>query len=229
MEKRQYIVVVDSAREKAYRTIRNKILNLELTPGTSISMQDMSEQLDVSRTPVREAFIRLQGENLLDISPQKPSVVSRIDLKIVDQECFFREALEVENMRLFITQISDEAIGKMRENFEKQKEAVKNHKYELYQELDNKFHLYPFYSTEQELAASMLTLMNGHYDRIRMLIRRSQEISNDIIGEHERLLESIVEKDVDKTIMLLRCHIQAYRSVIDKMMQKWPDYFVQYK
>lgn len=226
VENRQYIIVVDSAREKAYQSIRNKIVNLELPPGTSISMQDMAEQLEISRTPVREAFLRLQGEHLMEISPQKRSIVSRIDLKMVEQECFIREAFEVENMRLFVTQCTDRAIEEMRENIELQREAAKNRNYERYQELDNEFHLYPFRDTDQELAASMLTLMNGHYDRTRMLIRRSQEISNDIIGEHTMLLRSIMNRDVEKTIELLRKHIHAYQSIIDALKQKCPDYFV---
>lgn len=226
VENRQYIIVVDSAREMAYRSIRNKIVNLELPPGTPISMQDMAEQLDISRTPIREAFLKLQGEHLMEISPQKRSIVSRIDLKMVQQECFIREAFEVENMRLFVSQSSDKVVEEMRENIEMQKEAVEACDYERYQELDNEFHLYPFRDTKQELAASLFTLMNGHYDRTRMLIRRNREISNDIIGEHTMLLESIIEKDVEKTIELLRKHIHAYQSIIDAMMQKYPDYFV---
>lgn len=224
MEK--YVVVVDSAREKAYRALRSKIMNLELSPGTVISTQEVSDDLAISRTPVREAFLKLQGEHLLEISPQKPSVVSRIDLKRVRQEYFLRESLEMENMRLFASNPSDEAIKKMKAYIEDQKEALENKNYELYQELDNDFHLLPFYETGQELAATMISQMNGHYGRVRMMIRRSQEFTNDIIGEHEELLESITKGDVSTAIKLLHSHIQALQPIQDMLVQQWPEYFV---
>ena len=94
-EKRQYVVVVNSVREQAYQTLRNEIVSMELKPGTVISTQDTATRLNLSRTPVREAFIQLQEERLLEISPQKATVVSKIDFNRVYQEWFIREALEV--------------------------------------------------------------------------------------------------------------------------------------
>ncbi len=83
---RQYMVKVDSAQEKVYRTLRDEILSMVLKPGTIISTQEIAGLLGVSRTPVREAFIRLQGENLLDVAPQKGTAVALIDLDRVYQE-----------------------------------------------------------------------------------------------------------------------------------------------
>ena len=82
-EKRQYVVVVNSVREQAYQTLRNEIVSMELKPGTVISTQDTATRLNLSRTPVREAFIQLQEERLLEISPQKATVVSKIDFNRV--------------------------------------------------------------------------------------------------------------------------------------------------
>ena len=61
-QKRQYVVAVNSVREIAYRTLRNEIVSMELKPGMVISTQDIANRLNISRTPVREAFIKLQGE-----------------------------------------------------------------------------------------------------------------------------------------------------------------------
>ena len=66
---RQYTVQVSSVQEMVYRTLRDKIVSMELKPGTIISTQEIADSMSVSRTPVREAFIRLQREELLDVAP----------------------------------------------------------------------------------------------------------------------------------------------------------------
>ena len=66
------MVKIDSSVQSAvYTALRNNIMSLQLKPGTTMSTQKIAEKLNVSRTPVREAFIRLQRDGLLDIFPQK--------------------------------------------------------------------------------------------------------------------------------------------------------------
>lgn len=63
-----------SVQGAVYRTLKEGIMTLRLAPGTVMSTKEMAERLHVSRTPVREAFIRLQGEELVDIIPSgRPS------------------------------------------------------------------------------------------------------------------------------------------------------------
>ena len=95
----------NSIRENVYRVIRENITSLQLAPGTTVSTQELAAKLQVSRTPVREAFIRLQKEDLVEITPQKGTMVSRIDLtraesgssgrawKLPFCRCFCRTAL----------------------------------------------------------------------------------------------------------------------------------------
>lgn len=225
-EKRQYVVVVNSVREQAYKTLRNEIVSMELKPGTVISTQDIATRLDISRTPVREAFIRLQGESLLEISPQKATVVSRIDFNRVYQERFIREALEVENMRSFAQIASYETIEAMRRNISEQYRALEAEDYARYLELDNSFHQLEFVDTNAELAASLIRQMNGHYDRVRLISSRGEGVADIIMKEHERLVEYVFKKDVDAAVGLLQKHIRELQSYQDTLLEQWKDYFV---
>lgn len=225
-EKRQYVVVVNSVREQAYKTLRNEIVSMELKPGTVISTQDIATRLDISRTPVREAFIRLQGESLLEISPQKATVVSRIDFNRVYQERFIREALEVENMRSFAQIASYETIEAMRRNISEQYRALEAEDYVRYLELDNSFHQMEFADTNAELAASLIRQMNGHYDRVRLISSRGAGVADTIMKEHERLVEYVAKKDVDAAVGLLQKHIRELQSYQDTLLEQWKDYFV---
>ena len=79
---RQYTVQVSSVQEMVYRTLRDKIVSMELKPGTIISTQEIADSMSVSRTPVREAFIRLQREELLDVAPQR---LGGVKLEVADR------------------------------------------------------------------------------------------------------------------------------------------------
>src|SRR5471030_2430341 len=83
----------DSTSRRIYNLLRQEIINLNLAPGLNISEKDISEKFKVSRTPVREAFVRLSKEGLLNIYPQKGSFVSLIDLSSVEEARFMREHL----------------------------------------------------------------------------------------------------------------------------------------
>lgn len=225
-EKRQYVVVVNSVREQAYRILRNEIVRMELKPGTVISTQDTAIRLNISRTPVREAFIRLQGESLLEISPQKATVVSRIDFNRVYQEWFIREALEVENMRSFASMASKETIEAMKHNISEQYVALEAKDHERYLELDNSFHQLEFVDTNGDLAASLIRQMNGHYDRVRMISSKQEGVADIIISEHEKLVQYISRKDAEGAVDLLRKHIRELQSYKESLIKKWQDYFI---
>jgi DNA-binding GntR family transcriptional regulator len=78
-----------SVQDSVYTALRESIMNLNLAPGTVISEKEISCRYEVSRTPVREAFIHLSKEGLIKVIPQKETQVSLIDFARVEQEFFF--------------------------------------------------------------------------------------------------------------------------------------------
>ena len=98
--------------ETVYNILRRNIINLNLVPGSQISEKEISEKMNVSRTPVREAFIKLSKEALVSILPQKGTFVSKIDLSRVQEERFLRETIEFSVMENFINTYTEEEIGR---------------------------------------------------------------------------------------------------------------------
>ncbi|MGG1931771.1 GntR family transcriptional regulator [Paenibacillus macerans] len=70
-----------SLNDVTYNKIKEDIMNMTLEPGMDVSVQKLSERYGVSRTPVREAVVRLQQSGLVEIYPQRKTVVSKIDLQ----------------------------------------------------------------------------------------------------------------------------------------------------
>ena len=84
----------ESARDFAFRTLRDNIVSLELKPGTLISENEIAMELGVSRTPVREAIIDLAKAGIIEILPQRGSYVSLIDPNMVEESRFVRKTLD---------------------------------------------------------------------------------------------------------------------------------------
>lgn len=222
---RQYTVQVSSVQEMVYRTLRDKIVSMELKPGTIISTQEIADSMSVSRTPVREAFIRLQREELLDVAPQRSTMVSKINMDRVYQERFIREALEIEAMQKFVEVATAESLNRMRMNIEKQYAAIAEQRYIDFLELDNAFHQAAFTETHEDLGRSIVQQMNGHYDRIRLISAWEGQIVSAAMQEHERYVDYIERKDTARARKLLRTHLQALRVQEEILLTNWSEYF----
>ena len=80
-----------SIQTLVYEELKKNIISMRLEPGQTMSTQEIATKLGVSRTPVREAFLRLQSEGLVEMIPQRETMVSRIHIRRVDQEKFIRD------------------------------------------------------------------------------------------------------------------------------------------
>ncbi|WP_270934303.1 GntR family transcriptional regulator, partial [Falsiroseomonas oryzae] len=88
-----------SAAEVAYERLREALISLALPPGAVIARGALAQRLGISQTPVREALIRLQAEQLIEVVPHSATRVSRIDLAGAREAHFLRLALELEIVR----------------------------------------------------------------------------------------------------------------------------------
>ena len=120
-----------STRDAVYDSLRTLILQLELPPGTAISEKDISLKFNVSRTPVRDSFVRLAQEGLLEVYPQRGSYVSLIDIDLVEEARFMREQLEVAVVRLACASFPAERLAELERNLSQQRVSIEAHDYRL--------------------------------------------------------------------------------------------------
>ena len=161
----------------------------------------------------------------MDVTPQRSTVVSKINMSRVYQERFIREALEIEVIQKFIDVAKPNIIECMRSNIEKQYTAIAERRYIDFLELDNDFHQAAFVETNEELGRSIVQQMNGHYDRIRLISAWEGQIVSTAMQEHEKYVEYIERGDVSKARKLLRMHLQALREQEELLVTNWSEYF----
>ena len=94
----------ENARAYAVRVLLYNIVNLELVPGSSISENELSIALSLSRTPIREALIELSRLELVEILPQRGSYVSKISYEQIEESRFIRLVMETAVLKLVYQQ-----------------------------------------------------------------------------------------------------------------------------
>ena len=210
--------------QQVYTSLKRSILSLNLVPGTMLSEKDVSLRFNVSRTPVREAFIALSKEALLTIIPQKGSLVSRLDFARVEQELFLRESLEPAAIKKFLEKYTPEDLAELEKYIALQIEANNNGKIESFYRYDDLFHHVFFIG--QEIAWEVLENMCSHYYRIRLLSIFLHGRVESLIEEHKQLFQAVKQRDAEKALSLLESHLHTLSSEKSVLQRHYFDYFV---
>lgn len=150
-----------------YKALRERIINMQLVPGITMSEQETGAAFGVSRTPVREAFIRLSREKMVIISPQRRTAVAKISTERAYQEHFLRESLEEAVLEQFILNQTPEAIDSLRRVIEIQKQMKEKQDFAGFLQYDDEFHRIFYLSTNKYLCYQVLRRNCFDYQRLR--------------------------------------------------------------
>ncbi|QKS72961.1 GntR family transcriptional regulator [Paenalkalicoccus suaedae] len=215
-----------SIRESIYKMMRDKILTMELEPGRKLSEKEWSQKLEVSRTPVREAFLKLSEEGLLDIVPQSGSVVARIDLAIVEEGRFVREQLETAIVREACHSLPPEFARKIEENLLLQDFNHVEDPRTMFT-LDEAFHQLLFLASKKGRSWEMSKQMNTQFERIRMLRLRSESLDwGNLVEDHKEIFRLILEKDEIAAAERMKQHLRLVDFEKGAIMSEYPNYFI---
>jgi len=211
--------------EYVYNNIKKNIINLNIKPGDRISEKEVSEIFNVSRTPVREAFIKLAKEGLLYVIPQKGTYVSYIDLDLVEEARFMREGLETSVMKLAVVDFPLEYTKKLEDNLSQQVEHIEKKEYDKFLELDELFHKTIFKGCNKERTWGLIEQINTQYKRIRLLTFIADINWRNLISQHQQIINSIKEKDEEKAEKIISEHLKKLLVEQIEVKKKFPEYF----
>ena len=220
-----------NAKEFAYKEIKNEILTLKLIPGTKISEKKLSDRLNVSRTPIREAFLKLAEEELLTIVPQSGTFVSLINMELAEEARFVREVMESRIVSLCCDHISEEALFRMEINLKLQEIVVSSpitkEQIKKFHDLDEDFHKELFKACGKERTWKMIQDIAGHLNRFRLLrLFDTKDLDWSILlAHHLDIYQAISEKNKGKAERLMMEHMRLMLSEKDILIHEFPEYF----
>jgi len=203
MEKKT-ILNLASLKDQVYEYLRHQMKVGELRPGSVIDMNNTSKKLGISKTPLRDALIRLEMEGFVNILPRRGVVVNI--LTVQDIKDFYQILGALENTAILAASscIGKKEIDKMKRLNDSMEKAIKKDDFEAYYEENLKFHdVYLQLSGNKTLRKTADTLKKRLYDfpRREGYIKEWEEIS---IKEHEKLIELMEEEKYQESANFIR-------------------------
>lgn len=214
----------ESIGDYAVRVIEYNIINMFLPPGIFISEQIMSDLIGISRTPIREAFSRLEKVKFIEIYPQKASRVSLIDIGIIDETSFMRRTLEKEIIKMVCDNCSEDDFELLKENIFQYKKNIKHDDLYKLLNIDNNFHEILFLIANKKLTYNIVKDSIKHLNRARIFNIIEMD-RNRTLKEHQDILQTIKEKDSQKAVSLIEMHLTHVTEDLKFLKSKFPNYF----
>ena len=214
-----------STRDYVYEILWENIISLKIEPGQSISEKEISEMLQVSRTPVREAFVKLAQEELVEVFPQRGTIVSLIDMYHVEEARFIREHLERAAVRVACETFSNDSLLQLETNLIMQKRCVEEENFTRLFELDEEFHQTIAFGCGKERIWALIQQMNAHLNRIRMLSLAANYKWDLILDQHERIFTAIKDKNPDVAEKVMEEHLKKLTFEQENLKKEFQHYF----
>ncbi len=214
-----------SVSASIYRDLRDDILTLHRKPGESLSEKQIALTYGVSRTPVREAVLKLTDEGLIEVFPQSGTFVARIPLASLPEAIAIRRVLEEATVRYAAQRATRSQIARLRACLEEQHEREAVNDLDGFHQADENFHAllaemagYPGFWT-------LIQQVKVQVDRYRRLTLPVQGRMGVVIKEHEAVLEAIAAHDPDRAVQALDAHLDDLQITIAHAQKANPLYF----
>jgi DNA-binding GntR family transcriptional regulator len=212
-----------SVGPQVYRILRQQIIQAELQPGERLSESDVAKTLSVSRQPVREAFIKLSEEGLVQVLPQRGTFITKISVASVMDVRFVREAIEADVVRLVAEQHAPETVEELRRQIAQQKE-VQHDDRAAFLRLDERFHFTLASAAGKTFAWNVIESVKAQMDRVRFLSVDDMQIGR-LIEQHERIVEGIAAGDKHAAEAALRLHLREILNSLPEIARSRAELF----
>jgi GntR family transcriptional regulator, rspAB operon transcriptional repressor len=214
-----------TASSKIYSDLRTELVSLQRRPGEVISEAEIALSYGVSRTPVREAILKLSDEGLLEIFPQSGIFVSRIPIAALPEAILIRKSLEATTAQLAAERAAASQILVLQAILERQREANAAKDGDAFHRADEMFH-----ATIAEVAGypgiwTLIQQVKVNVDRYRLLTLPQQGRIARVIVEHEAILSAIAAHDASGARTAMEIHLESLLDNISVTQNINPEFF----
>ena len=192
--------------------VRERILKGEYQIGEKIKESSIAQELNVSRTPIREAFKMLEEEGLLDYLPNRGCYAKGFTRRDVSDIYTVREALEEIAVTWACERITDEEIAKMEEQCELMDFYTRKRDVQKILAMNSSFHDIIYNSAGSRFLAQVLRSYKGYLDKTRKSVFYREEFLDSIQREHQAIFEAVKTRDTEKAVQAIRDHLAASRE-----------------
>ncbi len=200
--------------DRAYNELKRKILNREIGPGYPLFDKEISEELNMSRTPVREAIQRLKMEGLIEIIPRKGIYIKTLSRDEIRQCYEFAEALEGMVAYLAAENITPEQIEELTAITEVMEKSLADNNIDAWITADEEFHTKLWELSNNQILIDNLKRVNTLIHRVRIFITSNWMDKEKSNKDHEAIIDAFVNHDQDQAQKIHQTHWRRIRKDI---------------
>jgi GntR family transcriptional regulator, rspAB operon transcriptional repressor len=206
-----------------YRILRERIISADLPPGSLISESEVARTYSLSRQPVREAFIKLAEDGLVEVRPQRGTLVRKISPAAVMDARFVREAIEADIVKLVAEKADEALMAELKAQLLRQEEAPDSDA-DKFLQLDERFHRTLAEAAGKIHAWKMIEEVKAQMDRVRYLSALHFP-KRELVEQHRRIVTAIGHRDADGAARAMRGHLRKILTDLPAIAQAQPDFF----
>jgi GntR family transcriptional regulator, rspAB operon transcriptional repressor len=215
-----------NAAHLIYREVRDDIVSMRRKPGEPIVEREIALARGVSRTPVREALLRLADEDLIEIFPQSGTFVSRIPVSALPEAILMRTALEQTTARLAAERSDSAYIARLRDLLATQRRVVARGDRNRFHEADEAFHAAIAEAAGHPGIWRFIEQVKIQVDRYRRLTLPVPGRMRRVLDEHAAIVAAIETHDGTAAAAAMAAHLENLRASIGDVRDLNPEYFV---
>ncbi|WP_273831955.1 GntR family transcriptional regulator [Guptibacillus sedimenti] len=201
--------------ELAYEKVKRAIMLRRILPGQRVTEEWVSEEIKMSRTPIRAAFKRLGNEGLLEIVPHRGAFVYNPSDKEIADVFHLRVVLENYAARLAVPIVTQENILEMEELLAEEKQAYKAKDFEEFMRVNALIHSYPARLSENKFLLQQVETLNQWSDCYLILKDEFYTVPIEevkSIPEHQRMMNAFRNGDLEKVAEAIEAHLLSTLS-----------------
>lgn len=203
-----------SIRQKVYDYLRNQILSNHIAAGTRLVEGRIAGQINVSRTPIREALHILEMEGLIESFPRVGYRVKELKWKDVEELCEIRAVNEILAARWAMKRIVPEQLAAMNANTAAAEAEIQGGHPELFVERDAEFHEMLVKASGSKRLLELCQMLRRHMLRYRIESLYVAEAGLRAVAGHRRIIASLEAKDVIGIEAAIRDHLEQSKRDI---------------
>ncbi|MGC8874624.1 MAG: GntR family transcriptional regulator [Chloroflexia bacterium] len=208
------VAPLPSLKDRAYETIKQAILSLQLKPGQPLVEQELARQLGISKTPVRDALQELEREGFVTRVLFKGTYVTEVTMKDLREIFQLRAVLEGLAARLATPRFTPQELDEIERNLTLSEEALAAGDRARCSRLGQTLHNAIIEKADNTRLTLIIRNLDDHVQRFRALSDQIAGRLNKSVREHRRILEALRQGDPEAAEQALRSHLF---SVLDDL------------
>jgi len=198
----------NTLHSRVFNQIRNDILNGVYEPGESLIETKLSEELGVSRTPIREALRQLELEGLVQSVPNKGVTVKGVSAQDIQDIYTIRMLIEGLAARWAAEKITPEELEELQEAVDLEEFYTTKEDYGQLLRFDTRFHDIIFRASKSMPLMHTLSTFHHYVQKARRISMSSPKRAMEVLKEHKAILQAIIDRDADRAEKLTTQHVK---------------------